>query len=125
MNRRSYETRQCCEGPVNTVGALANSVVPELPDPTLIDATTTIFSTLSDGTRLRILLALSHGEMCVCDIASAVGASQSAVSHQLRLLRDRHLVTFERNGKHALYRLADTHVANLLAQGLEHAGERR
>ncbi len=86
--------------------------------------TTDIFSALSDPTRLRILQALSLEELCVCDIAAIAGVSQSAASHQLRLLRDRDLVTFTRVGKRAVYRLADEHVRLLLEQGLAHAGER-
>lgn len=84
-----------------------------------------IFDALSDPTRLRILQALLlAGELCVCDLAAVAGVSSSAVSHQLRLLRDRNLVTFSREGKRAVYRLADDHVATLLAQGVEHANER-
>lgn len=82
-----------------------------------------IFAALSDATRLRILLALSREQLCVCDLAAVTGVSASAVSHQLRVLRDRDLVTFERDGKRAIYRLADDHVATLLAQGREHAEE--
>lgn len=95
-----------------------------LADRTLVEATTAIFSALSDPTRLRILDALSVSELCVCDLAEVCGISQSGVSHQLRLLRDRGLVTFRRDGNRAVYRLADEHVATLLAQGLAHAAER-
>jgi ArsR family transcriptional regulator, lead/cadmium/zinc/bismuth-responsive transcriptional repressor len=95
-----------------------------LADETLVDATTAIFSALSDRTRLRILDALSVTELCVCDLAAVCGISQSGVSHQLRLLRDRGLVAFRRDGNRAVYRLADTHVVTLLAQGLAHAAER-
>lgn len=87
-------------------------------------ALTGIFRALADPTRLRVLEALSAGELCVCDIAAAVGVSQSAVSHQLRVLRDLDLVYAERQGKRAVYRLADDHVRALLAQGAEHASER-
>ena len=86
--------------------------------------TTDIFSALADPTRLRILQALSLEELCVCDIAAIAGVSQSAVSHQLRLLRDRDLVAYRRDGKRAVYRLSDDHVRLLLEQGLAHAGER-
>lgn len=83
-----------------------------------------MFSALADPTRLRILEALSQGELCVCDLAELSSVSQSAVSHQLRLLRDRALVTFRRDGNRAVYRLADEHVRSMLAQGLAHAAER-
>lgn len=82
-----------------------------------------IFSALADPTRLKVLSALSAGPMCVCDIAETTGSSQSAVSHQLRILRDRRLVAFTRDGRRAVYRLEDSHVASLLEQGSEHAGE--
>jgi len=87
--------------------------------------TTDIFSALSDPTRFRILDALSLEELCVCDIASVVGVSQSAVSHQLRMLRNLDLVAFRRDGRRAVYRLADEHVRALISQGLEHADEER
>jgi DNA-binding transcriptional ArsR family regulator len=79
---------------------------------------------MSDPTRLRILSALACEELCVCDIASLTGVSQSAVSHQLRLLRQLDLVAFERLGRRAVYRLADDHVRTLLEIGREHAEER-
>ena len=82
-----------------------------------------IFSALADPTRLRILDALSAEELCVCDLAEVCGISQSGISHQLRLLRDRGLVAFTREGNRAVYRLADDHVRVLLAVGLEHADE--
>lgn len=87
--------------------------------------TTDIFSALSDPTRFRILNALSLEELCVCDIAAVVGVSQSAVSHQLRMLRNLDLVAFRRDGRRAVYRLADEHVGALISQGLEHADEER
>lgn len=73
---------------------------------------------------MKILLALSREPLCVCDLAAITGVSASAVSHQLRILRDRDLVAFEREGRRAVYRLADAHVSMLLAQGMQHAKER-
>ncbi len=78
----------------------------------------------SDPTRLRILGALAGGELCVCDIGEVLGASQSAVSHQLAVLRAARLVAFRRDGKTVYYRLADDHVGMLLEVGLGHAAER-
>ena len=78
---------------------------------------------MGDPTRLRLLESLAAGERCVCDLAADSGISQSGVSHQLRLLRDRGLVTFTRDGNRAMYRLADDHVRSLLTQGLAHAEE--
>ena len=82
-----------------------------------------IFSAMADPTRLKILEALAAEELCVCDLAEVCGISQSGVSHQLRLLRDRGLVAFRRDGNRAVYRLADDHVNVLLSVGLEHADE--
>lgn len=94
-----------------------------LPGARGVQTAADIFSALSDPTRLRILLALAASELCVCDLAAITGVSASAVSHQLRLLRDRDLVAFRRDGKRAVYRLADAHVEALLEQGIEHAEE--
>ena len=88
-----------------------------------IARTTAIFSALADPTRLRIIEALAREQLCVCDLASLAGVSQSGVSHQLRILRDRGLVAYRREGNRAVYRLADDHVRDLLAIGIEHAGE--
>ncbi len=90
----------------------------------LIEVTTAIFSALSDPTRVRILMSLAESERCVCELADRAGISQSGVSHQLRLLRDRGLVVFRRDGNRIVYRLADDHVGALLDQGLAHAAER-
>ncbi|MBP2644628.1 MAG: hypothetical protein H6Q75_68 [Firmicutes bacterium] len=79
-----------------------------------------IFKILSDPTRLKILYMLSRRELCVCDIAAVSGMSQSAVSHQLRLLRGTRLVKYRREGKLVWYSLDDNHVVTLLAGGIEH-----
>jgi ArsR family transcriptional regulator len=78
------------------------------------------FKALSDPTRVRIISALSHNEMCVYDLAAAVGISQSAVSHQLRTLREMRLVKFRKEGRHVYYTLDDEHVHSLFDQGLHH-----
>jgi ArsR family transcriptional regulator, lead/cadmium/zinc/bismuth-responsive transcriptional repressor len=82
-----------------------------------------LFTALGDPTRARLLLALADEEMCVCDLAEIAGVSQSAVSHQLRTFRELRLVAWTRDGKRAVYRLADDHVRDLLAIGLAHASE--
>ncbi len=78
------------------------------------------FRALSDPTRVRILSALSQGELCVCDLAATLGMSQSAVSHQLRLLRAMRLVKGEKRGRMVYYTLDDDHIVMLFRQGLEH-----
>ncbi len=82
-----------------------------------------IFKALSDPTRVKILYALSVTELCVCDIANLLGKSVSAVSHQLRVLRNMKLVKFRRDGKIAYYSLDDDHIHNLFREGLKHAEE--
>jgi ArsR family transcriptional regulator, lead/cadmium/zinc/bismuth-responsive transcriptional repressor len=81
------------------------------------------FGILGDPTRVRILDALSGGELCVCDIACLVGISESAVSHQLRLLRDSRLVTSRRVGRHIHYALDDRHILDLLRLAQTHVQE--
>lgn len=94
-----------------------------LPDAATVAALAETFKALGDPTRVRLLTALSRAELCVCDLAALVGPSESAVSHQLRLLRSLRLVRSRREGRRVFYRLDDDHIARLLAQGLEHVGE--
>lgn len=83
------------------------------------------FAVLADPTRARIVHALSLAqELCVCDLALLLGVSESAMSHQLRLLRDHRVVTRRRAGRVAYYRLADGHIRHILADGTRHAMER-
>lgn len=82
-----------------------------------------LFKAMSDPTRLRILFSLLPGEMCVCDITELVDVTQSAVSHQLRVLKQAGLVRYRREGKTMYYSIADDHVATMLATGLEHIAE--
>ncbi len=79
-----------------------------------------VFKTLGDPTRLRIISALAEGEVCVHELANALGMSQSAVSHQLRVLRHQRLVRFRKVGRHVYYALDDEHIHSLFALGLEH-----
>ena len=94
-----------------------------LPERT-VERLSRLFSALSDPTRLRILHALMvTQELCVCDLAVIADLSVSAVSHQLRLLRDRDLVNARRDGRMVYYSLADDHVSTLMKTGAEHANE--
>ncbi len=83
------------------------------------------FKLLGDATRVRMLDALSRSELCVCDLAGLLGLSESAVSHQLRLLRGMRLVRPRRAGRMVFYTLDDQHIVGLFEQGLEHVEERR
>ena len=89
------------------------------PDETLYDLAE-LFKIFGDSTRVKILYALLESELCVCDIAKLMEVSQSAVSHQLRVLKASKLVKFRREGKTVYYSLADEHVIRILSQGMEH-----
>jgi ArsR family transcriptional regulator len=78
------------------------------------------FRVLGDLTRVRILMALSRSEMCVSDLASDLDMSDSAVSHQLRILRNSRLVKFRKEGKNAVYSVSDDHVSTIFREGIEH-----
>ena len=90
-----------------------------------LEAVADVFKLLSDPTRVRIVDALTHGERCVCDLAALVGLSESAVSHQLRLLRASRLVRVRRTGRQAFYALDDHHVVGLVHDTRKHVEEDR
>ena len=91
-----------------------------MPSQKEMEAAAELFKVFGDPTRLKLLAALLGQEMCVCDLSDLLGISQSAVSHQLRLLRTSRLVKNRREGKSVFYSLDDDHVATILAQGMEH-----
>lgn len=84
-----------------------------------------LFKTLGDPTRIRIMDALAKSEFCVCDLVELLKLSQSATSHQLRVLRNNHLVKYRREGKMVYYSLDDDHVSALYREGMEHISEGR
>lgn len=92
----------------------------ELIDEDVAQRVAELFRILGDSTRVKILQVLAKREMCVCDIAAVVNMGQSAVSHQLRLLRNARLVKYRKEGKNAWYSLNDDHVNGLLRQGIDH-----
>lgn len=94
-----------------------------LPGPGEVEAMAELFKLFGDPTRLKILCSLTQQELCVCDLAELIGMNQSAVSHQLRLLKQGRLVKSRREGKSIFYSLADSHVYTVLAQGMEHISE--
>ena len=81
------------------------------------------FKIFADSTRIKILYVLLMHEMCVCDLAGILGVSQSAMSHQLRTLKQMNLVRARRDGKTVFYSLADNHIKDILSQGMEHIEE--
>ncbi len=94
-----------------------------MPDEELLYDLADLFKTFGDTTRIKILYALMGRELCVADVAELIGATQSAVSHQLRSLKQAHLVKFQRDGKNVIYSLSDDHVYTMLAQGMSHICE--
>lgn len=94
-----------------------------IPDEQTAEDLASFFKLFGDRTRVNILLALDSGELCVCDISETLGMSMSATSHQLRLLKDAHLVTSRREGKSIYYSLCDEHVRVVLETALEHISE--
>lgn len=82
-----------------------------------------LFKVFGDTTRIKILYVLFENEMCVCDIAQLLNMTQSAISHQLRVLKQNRLVKFRRDGKQIIYSLADDHVRTIINQGMEHIDE--
>ena len=95
----------------------------ELPDEDTLYDLSELFRIFGDSTRIRILYVLFEAEMCVCDIAALLGMTQSAISHQLRALKNARLVKSRREGKTVFYALADDHVKTIIDQGLEHVAE--
>ncbi len=94
-----------------------------MPDEDSLFDLAELYKIFGDSTRIKILYALFESELCVCDIATLIGATVSAVSHQLRILKQASLVRFRRDGKTVFYSLADDHVRSILDQGMEHVSE--
>lgn len=101
----------------------APETVPEMPDEELLYDLADLFKVFADTTRIKILYALMGRELSVGDLAEVIGATQSAVSHQLRTLKQAHLVKFQRDGKNVIYSLSDDHVYTMIAQGMTHICE--
>ena len=109
----------CCEETEVHEGAV-EQVRSQLPQDEVLYDLAELFKIFGDSTRIKILYALLEAELCVCDIAKLMDVSQSAVSHQLRVLKGSKLVKFRREGKTLYYSLADEHVFRILSQGMEH-----
>ena len=107
--------------------ALADAVLNRLqnafPDADALYELAELFRVFGDSTRIKILYALFEAELCVCDIAQLLNLTQSAVSHQLRVLKNARLVKPRREGKTVFYSLADDHVRRIIAQGMDHINE--
>ena len=117
------ESTAHCDGSHLVDRAKVERISEAIPsEQTLTDLSET-FKVLSNTNRLKIIRALSETELCVCDLAILLGSTDSAVSHQLRILRNMRLVKYRKQGKLAYYSLDDQHVQQLFSAGLEHAEE--
>lgn len=105
----------CCDA--------ADEAVDMMPDEELLYDLADLFKVFGDTTRIKILYALMTKDRCVADLAEEIGATQSAVSHQLRTLKQSRLVRAKRDGKNVIYSLSDDHVHTMLAQGMTHICE--
>jgi DNA-binding transcriptional ArsR family regulator len=95
----------------------------KMPEEEILLDVADLFKMFGDSTRVKILCALQHSEMCVCDIAVLLGMTKSAISHQLRALRQTKLVKFRKDGKVVFYSLDDEHIGGIIALGLAHINE--
>ncbi|AEC52502.1 transcriptional repressor smtb - like protein [Pyrococcus sp. NA2] len=95
----------------------------KLPKEELILEIADFFDALGNPTRLKILFALLEDELCTCDLSNITGLSVSAVSHQLRILKDRKIITYRKDGKNVFYKLNDEHIREILKVALEHMKE--
>ena len=102
---------------------IVDRVNKEMPDEDVLFDLAELFKIFGDSTRIKILYVLFEAEMCVCDIAQLLGMTQSAISHQLQLLKKSKLVKYRREGKTVFYSLADSHVRTIIGQGMEHITE--
>jgi ArsR family transcriptional regulator len=102
---------------------IINQVLSHMPEETQLYDLAELFKIFGDTTRIKILYVLFQAEMCVCDIAQLLNMGQSAISHQLRVLKQAKLVKCRRDGKTMFYSLADSHVRTIIDQGFEHIEE--
>jgi len=121
QNTRERNTETC------EVRAIHEDIVTEvtqrMPNQERVQSLASLFKTFGDGTRLSILWALGESEMCVCDICALLNLKQSAVSHQLNKLKMSRIIKNRRQGKVVFYSLADDHVRQIFAMGMEHISE--
>ena len=120
-NEQDEEQIQCEY--IHVHADIVKSVKEAMPEEESLYDLADFFKVFADSTRIKILYVLLQAEMCVCDIAQLLGATQSAISHQLRMLKQMKLVKYRREGKTIFYSLSDEHIKNILSQGLEHISE--
>lgn len=103
--------------------SIVEKVNQEMPEDEVLFDLAELFKVFGDSTRIKILYLLFESEMCVCDIAQLLGMTQSAISHQLQVLKKSKLVKYRKDGKTVFYSLADDHVRTILGQGMDHIAE--
>ena len=113
---------ECCDF-IHAHEEIVEKVRREMPGEDTLYDLCELFRIFGDSTRIRILYVLFEAEMCVCDIAALLGMTQSAISHQLRALKQSKLVKYRREGKVVFYALADDHVRSIIEMGMDHISE--
>lgn len=122
MSENINEQIECCD--CNEIHEDLLTIVNDtMPEETELYDLAELFKVFGDSTRIRILFVLFEAEVCVCDLAKVLNMTQSAISHQLRILKANKLVNSRREGKSVFYSLADGHVRTIIAQGREHIEE--
>lgn len=116
------EEVECCDEK-DTHEALVKAVHDKMPSEDKLYDLAELFKVFGDFTRIRILYVLFESELCVCDLATTLNMNQSAISHQLKVLKQAKLVKGRREGKSVIYSLSDDHVRTMIAQGMEHVEE--
>lgn len=122
MTDKDKDLVECCEY-IHAHDDIVNKVNEQMPDDEILYDLAELFKIFGDSTRIKILYVLFESEMCVCDIAMLLNMTQSAISHQLRALKQSKLVKYRREGKTVFYSLADNHVRTIINQGMEHVAE--
>ena len=118
---RSKDCESCEEMQVHP--GLVEKAASQLPPEEELYDLAELFKVFGDSTRIKILYVLFESEMCVCDLAQLLGMTQSAISHQLRVLKNAKLISYRREGKTVFYSLSDDHVRTVLGEGMEHLCE--
>ena len=122
MKEKKKEVIEKCEC-LHVHEELKQQILEEIPEDSKLENLAAFFKVFGDVTRVRILYALLCSEMCVCDLALVLNMTQSAISHQLRFLKQMALVKSRRDGKTVFYSLSDSHIVTILSQGMEHIEE--
>ncbi len=123
MTEGNTQEVECCEEHV-IHNELLSKVNGKMPDEDEISDLSDLFKVFGDSTRLKLMFVLFESEVCVCDLAELLNMTQSAISHQLKVLKQSKLVASRREGKSVFYSLADSHVRSIIAQGREHIEEK-